>query len=174
MAFTGEASEAVHYALHYLGPLVTMEPCEGGDGRNGMVGGNCRLLPCLDLPVVFDLLHHANQVSPLFALEAVVGVCMCVCVMAGAHGRAGRAMALPLFPGSLYHYFTPSALQGRIWGGGGGGHRGPVPPPPPPPPFCFFTARALLPLRCNSWPGLLSSQYRALPETERLGNETTI
>ena len=31
--------------------------------------------------------------------------------MAGAHSRAGRAMALPLFPGSLYHYFTPSALQ---------------------------------------------------------------
>ena len=45
-----------------------------------MVGGNCRLLPRLNLPDVFDLLHHANQVSPLFALEAVVGMCVCVCV----------------------------------------------------------------------------------------------
>jgi len=44
-----------------------------------MVGGNCRLLPCLNLPDVFNLLHHANQVSPLFALEAVVGVCVYVC-----------------------------------------------------------------------------------------------
>ena len=80
MAYTGEASEAVHYALRYLRPLVTMEPCEGDRGRNGMVGGNCRLLPRLNLPDVFDLLHHANQVSPLFALEAVVGMCVCVCV----------------------------------------------------------------------------------------------
>ena len=45
-----------------------------------MVGGNCRLLPHLNLPDMFDLLHHANQVSPLFALEAVVGVCVCVYV----------------------------------------------------------------------------------------------
>jgi len=72
VAYTGEASEAVHYALRYLRPLVTVEPCEGDSGRNGMVGGNCRLLPRLNLPDVFDLLHHANQVSPLFALEAVV------------------------------------------------------------------------------------------------------
>ena len=64
--------------------------------------------------------------------------------MAGAHGRAGRAMALPLFPGSLYHYFTPSALLLL--------HR-----------FIFLLTN-LLPLGCNSWPGLLSSQYRA---TER-------
>jgi len=46
-----------------------------------MVGGNCHLLLRLNLPDVFDLLHHANQVSPLFALEAVVGVCVCVCVL---------------------------------------------------------------------------------------------
>ena len=46
--------------------------------------------------------------------------------------------------------------------GGGGGHRGPVPPPPPPPLLLLhhfiFLLTNLLPLRCNSWPGLLSSQ----------------
>ena len=50
--------------------------------------------------------------------------------MAGEHGRAGRAMALPLFPGSLYHYFTPSALLLL--------HR-----------FIFLLTN-LLPLRCTS------------------------
>ena len=55
-------------------------------------------------------------------------------------------------------------------GGGGGGH------PPLLLHHFIFLLTNLLPLRCNSysWPGLLSSQYRALPETERLGNETTI
>ena len=79
VAFTGEASEAVQYALHYLGPLVEVQPCggESGSGRNGMVGEKNVLCPVLQLPDVFDLLHHANQVKPLFALEAVVGVCEC-------------------------------------------------------------------------------------------------
>ena len=82
-------------------------------------------------------------------------------VMAGAHSRAGRAMALPLFPGSLYHYFTPSALnlrQGRIKGGGAPGAGSP--PPPPPPPFCFFTALFSSLLTCCCYvatPGLASS-----------------
>ena len=50
----------------------------------------------------------------------------------------------------------------------------------PPPPFCFFTALFSSLLTCCRYvatPGLASSassEYWALPETERLGNETTI
>ena len=82
VAFTGEASEAVQYALRYLGPLVKVQPCggESASGRNGIVGEKHILHPVLQLPDVFDLLHHANQVKPLFALEAVVGVCVCTCI----------------------------------------------------------------------------------------------
>ena len=68
------------------------------------------------------------------------------------------------------HSFVPVADLGGGGGGGGGGgvksslllHH------------FIFLLTSLLPLRCNSWPGLLRSQYRALPETERFGNETTI
>ena len=59
VAFTGAASEAVHYALHYLGDLVLLEADI--------------LVPRLELPDVFELMHHCNQVSPLLILDAVVG-----------------------------------------------------------------------------------------------------
>ena len=72
MTFTGEASEAVHYALHYLGDLVVLED---GSSTTGITLKNQILNPCLSLPDVFELLHHANQVSPMFVLEAVVGMC---------------------------------------------------------------------------------------------------
>ena len=65
VAFTGSAREAVQYALHYLGPLV--------HNHDGVMEDSSALSPCLTLPSVFDLLYHANQVSSLFALEAVVG-----------------------------------------------------------------------------------------------------
>ena len=68
-------------------------------------------------------------------------------------------------------------LGGRGGGWGGGGPEAGAPPPPPPLLLLhhfIFLLTNLLPLRCNSWPGLLNSQYRALPETELLGNETTI
>ena len=82
VAFTGEASEAVQYALRYLGPLVKVQPCggESGSRKNGIVGEKHILHPVLQLPDVFDLLHHANQVKPLFALEAVVGTFACVSI----------------------------------------------------------------------------------------------
>ena len=71
VGFTGEASEAVRYALHYLGDLVE---AGGGEKRpKGGVADDQMLLPCLQLPDVFDLLHHGNQVTPMFILESVVG-----------------------------------------------------------------------------------------------------
>lgn len=63
VAFTGAASEAVHYALHYLGDLVLLEADI--------------LVPRLELPDVFELMHHCNQVSPLLILDAVVASSVC-------------------------------------------------------------------------------------------------
>ena len=70
VGFTGEASEAVHYALHYLGDLV-----EARDGTkiSGRVSHDQMLRPHLQLPDVFELLHHGNQVTPMFILESIVG-----------------------------------------------------------------------------------------------------
>ena len=64
---------------------------------------------------------------------------------------------------------TPTAVADLGGGGGGGRHR----PPLLLHQFIFLVTN-LLPLHCNSWPGLLSLQYRALPETKRFGNETMI
>ena len=44
-----------------------------GDPRAVPLDVQNRLLPQLCLPEVFDLQHQANQVVPLFALEAVIG-----------------------------------------------------------------------------------------------------
>ena len=71
VGFTGDASEAVRYALHYLGGLVEVE----GEtkGARHLVSDEQVLRPCLKLPDVFDLLHHSNQVTPMLVLESVVG-----------------------------------------------------------------------------------------------------
>ena len=70
VGFTGDAAAAVHYALHYLGDLVETE----GDGkRSGRISDDEVLHPRLQLPDVFELLHHSNQVTPMFILESVVG-----------------------------------------------------------------------------------------------------
>ena len=63
---------------------------------------------------------------------------------------------------------APEVCQVADLGEGGGGGGGGVAPP--------LTSSSLTRCRyvATPWPGLLSSQYRALPETERLGNETTI
>ena len=65
-------------------------------------------------------------------------------------------------------------------GGGGGGAPGGTGAGAPPP-FCFFITLFSSLLTCcryvatpGAWLGLLSSQYRALPETERLGNMDNI
>lgn len=71
VGFTGDASEAVHYACHYLGNLVELE--EEGKKLSGRVSDDQVLRPCLRLPDTFELLHHANQVAPMFVLESVVG-----------------------------------------------------------------------------------------------------
>ena len=86
VAFTGEPHEAVHYALHYLGPLVHLE---AGRKRNGLIEETESLYPSLTLPEVFQLLHHGNQVTPVFALEAAVGTCTYVCVCWGGGGGGG-------------------------------------------------------------------------------------
>ena len=73
MGYTGEASEAVHYALHYLAPLLTFN----GNLRRtcGHISHDLMVGPSLELPRVFELLHHGNQVTPMLALEAVIGAC---------------------------------------------------------------------------------------------------
>ena len=77
VAFTGEPHEAVRYALHYFGPLVQLE---AGRKRNGLIEETESLYPSLALPEVFQLLHHGNQVTPVFALEAAVGTCTYICM----------------------------------------------------------------------------------------------
>ena len=59
---------------------MTFVQVEDGKACNGLVGGAQLVSPCLRLPEVLELLHHANQVSPVFAMEAVIGTCVCVCV----------------------------------------------------------------------------------------------
>ena len=54
---------------------VSLVQVEDGKACNGLVGGAQLVSPCLRLPEVLELLHHANQVSPVFATEAVVGTC---------------------------------------------------------------------------------------------------
>lgn len=71
VGFAGECSEAVHYALHYLTPLVTFDGCKAR-GRDP-ISGDQVVRPRLELPDVFELLHHANQVTPMLVLEAVIG-----------------------------------------------------------------------------------------------------
>ena len=71
VGFTGEASEAVHYALHYLRPLLNFEENER---TNGFIAKDQVIRPRLKLPDVFELLHHMNQVTPMLALEAVLGM----------------------------------------------------------------------------------------------------
>lgn len=73
VGFTGECSEAVHYALHYLAPLLTFDGCELR-GR-GCISGDQVVRPRLELPDVFELMHHTNQVTPMLLLEAVIGGC---------------------------------------------------------------------------------------------------
>ena len=71
LGFAGTASEAVHYALHYLAPLLTSNLASSR--QNGRISCDQEVCPRLQLPDVFQLLHHANQVTPMLVLEAVVG-----------------------------------------------------------------------------------------------------
>lgn len=74
VSFSGGSSEAVHYALHHIHHLVTVDhtPCQ--QPVNGVIAsGDQKLRPLLELPHVFDLYHQSNQIAPLFALEAIVG-----------------------------------------------------------------------------------------------------
>ena len=91
VSFTGEAPEAVHYALHHLGGLVIVTNPhsssldKGMEPKNGIVQSDMVVSPQLELPDVFALLHLANQVSSLLMIEGVIGecvrcVCVCVCV----------------------------------------------------------------------------------------------
>ena len=71
VGFTGDASEAVHYALHFLTPLLTFDLRRRE--RHEAISQDQVVRPDLQLPGVFQLLHHANQVTPMLVLEAVVG-----------------------------------------------------------------------------------------------------
>ena len=79
VSFPGEPSEAVHYALHYLGGQVVVTDPHPPPEKNGLVALEGELseeiviTPLLELPEMFSLLQLANQVSPMLALEGVVG-----------------------------------------------------------------------------------------------------
>ena len=74
MSFSGGSSEAVHYALHHIHHLVTVDHVPYQPPVDGVIAsGDQKLRPLLELPHVFDLYHQSNQIAPLFALEAIVG-----------------------------------------------------------------------------------------------------
>ncbi len=70
--FSGLPTEAVSYALAYLSHLLLVKtvPVDKGEGTTTTQF----ITPRLDLPDVFELLHHTNQVSLGFVKEAFVGM----------------------------------------------------------------------------------------------------
>lgn len=70
VGFSGEPAEAVCYALNLLSELVEVSLCTR---TNGVTVETKWITPCLALPTVFRLHHYFNQVSPLFALDSVIG-----------------------------------------------------------------------------------------------------
>jgi glycerol-3-phosphate O-acyltransferase 1/2 len=67
------AGEAVHYALHHLYNLVTIDNVAQEQPLSGVVArSDQRVQPVLSLPDVFDLYHLSNQVAPLVASQAIV------------------------------------------------------------------------------------------------------
>lgn len=75
LGFSGSPSEAVHYALNYLSHLVTYNDSSGSASVS--TGGDHEaqrvIYPKLELPDVFQLSHHSNQVNVLFMKEAIAG-----------------------------------------------------------------------------------------------------
>ena len=68
------AGEAVHYALHHILGLVTIDDAPPKRPLNGVVAdSNQKVWPVLALPEVFDLYHLSNQTAPLVASHAIVG-----------------------------------------------------------------------------------------------------
>ena len=68
------AGEAVHYALHHILSLVTIDNVAYERPLNGIVAdSNQRVRPVLRLPDVFDLYHLSNQATSLLASHAIVG-----------------------------------------------------------------------------------------------------
>lgn len=71
IGFSGTPSEAVHYGLNYLQHLVIYEDVPV---VNGITQETSRILyPRLELPDVFQLQHHVNQVVSIFIKEAIIG-----------------------------------------------------------------------------------------------------
>ena len=68
------AGEAVHCALHHICHLITVDSVPCKQNLSGLVASNNqKVRPRLELPDVFDLYHLSNQVSPLVAMQAIVG-----------------------------------------------------------------------------------------------------
>lgn len=79
LGFSGTPSEAVHYALNYLSHLVTYDDSNVTRSSASVVKGVDPELykvmrPKLELPDVFQLSHHSNQVTVLFMKEAIAGM----------------------------------------------------------------------------------------------------
>ena len=71
VGFSGTPSESVCYALVYMSRLVTRETTAL---TNGMSPSACQVIhPRQGLPDVLELLHHVNQVSPVFFVEGIIG-----------------------------------------------------------------------------------------------------
>ena len=71
IGFSGPPADSVHHALSYLKHLVVYDKLPL---INGIEPGMCEFVrPCLELPDVFELLHHTNQVSHVFIKDAIIG-----------------------------------------------------------------------------------------------------
>ena len=71
IGFSGPPADSVHHALSYLKHLVVYDKLPL---INGIEPGMCEVVrPRLELPDVFELLHHTNQVSHVFIKDAIIG-----------------------------------------------------------------------------------------------------
>lgn len=86
----------MHYALVYLNTLLEFDEHLR---RNGRVSRDLVIKPRLELPDVFEMLHHANQVTPLLVLEAVIGKSkvQCLCQFFTTKNLPLFLLLLPLY-----------------------------------------------------------------------------
>lgn len=76
IGFSGPPADSVHHALFYLKHLVVYDKLPL---INGIEPGMCEVVrPRLELPDVFELLHHTNQVSHVFIKDAIIACSLAV------------------------------------------------------------------------------------------------
>ena len=73
IGYPGPPSEAVHYALAYLDHLLVMRKVVARDSTAESAATTMFITPRLELPDVFELFHHTNQVVSGFVKDCFVG-----------------------------------------------------------------------------------------------------